>query len=479
MNRTAELLEQAAVLLERALRMAPAELTDSELIDQVELVERVGRSVDALRVSAAGEVDARSAYELGDAGLSYRFGHRTGAQLLERLTRASASDVARRVTLGRVTRPRADLSGHVRAPERPAIAAALMESRIGADVALAIHRSLHQAEPARPSEEAVAGAEEELVASAEQNTADYVRAEARIWRDYLDPDGVEPREDLSHENREVRLGRERNGLTPISGALDAEATSLLKAAIAQALAPDAQPRFLDETDRVAGTSTREVADGTIIEELADPRSREQRQHDVLKGLLLAGMRTSGLEPGELRPVVTVMATTTLEELASATGLGWLTDTEEPVSGATIAQLACDSGFRISLLDPQGSPLDEGRRLRLFSAAQRRALAVRDGGCVWPGCGAPASWCQAHHIVPWSRGGETNVENGALLCPAHHRMLHHSDLALRMVDGQPKLLAPPWVDPRHAAAGYRGNRIRRRRRSRSSVPPASPFALAGG
>ncbi len=127
-------------------------------------------------------------------------------------------------------------------------------------------------------------------------------------------------------------------------------------------------------------------------------------------------------------------------------MGWLDDVDEPVSAATIAQLVCDAGLRTVLLGDAGEVLHLGRTQRLFSAAQRKALAVRDGGCVWPQCTAPPMWCEAHHVVEYANGGRTDIDNGALLCSAHHHMLHASEFSMRMIRGKPCLLAPAWLDP---------------------------------
>jgi hypothetical protein len=88
----------------------------------------------------------------------------------------------------------------------------------------------------------------------------------------------------------------------------------------------------------------------------------------------------------------------------------------------------------------------GRRERFFTAAQKAALAVRDGGCVWPGCNAPPSWTHGHHVTHWADGGETDVENGVLLCAFHHGLLHRGDYEMRMNDGRPELKSPRWIDP---------------------------------
>jgi hypothetical protein len=69
------------------------------------------------------------------------------------------------------------------------------------------------------------------------------------------------------------------------------------------------------------------------------------------------------------------------------------------------------------------PLEVGRASRVVQGAQRTALAVRDGGCVFPGCVRPLAWCEAHHLRHWLDGGPTDLANLALLCRAHHRAVH--------------------------------------------------------
>jgi hypothetical protein len=62
---------------------------------------------------------------------------------------------------------------------------------------------------------------------------------------------------------------------------------------------------------------------------------------------------------------------------------------------------------------------------------------------------------AHHIVHWSDGGSTVPANLVLLCPHHHRALHHGEVAIegdpeagnvRYLDRFGRLIAPPGLDP---------------------------------
>jgi len=90
---------------------------------------------------------------------------------------------------------------------------------------------------------------------------------------------------------------------------------------------------------------------------------------------------------------------------------------------------------LALLPPAlgGAPsevLELGRTTRVVSAGLRKALAVRDGGCVVAGCDRPPAWCDAHHLRHWLHGGPTNLDNLVLVCRAHHRAVHegHHHLA---------------------------------------------------
>ncbi len=96
---------------------------------------------------------------------------------------------------------------------------------------------------------------------------------------------------------------------------------------------------------------------------------------------------------------------------------------EDVDRWSAAVLLCDALFHPVTVDPAGNPLNMGRSVRFFTPAQKQALAVRDGGCIFPGCEQPARRCAAHHRIEWDNGGETNVDDGALLCPRHHGLVH--------------------------------------------------------
>ncbi len=96
---------------------------------------------------------------------------------------------------------------------------------------------------------------------------------------------------------------------------------------------------------------------------------------------------------------------------------------EPISAGKARRLACTHGIIPAILNSDSVPLDLGRTQRFFTPAQRLALALRDGGCAFPGCDRPPSDCEAHHAKePWHQGGRTDLADGVLLCPHHHHLV---------------------------------------------------------
>nr|WP_238695405.1 HNH endonuclease signature motif containing protein [Ornithinimicrobium flavum] len=104
-----------------------------------------------------------------------------------------------------------------------------------------------------------------------------------------------------------------------------------------------------------------------------------------------------------------------------------------VTAATIRRMACDADIIPVVLGTDGEIVDQGRAKRLVTPGQRVRLALRDQTCTIPGCTVPATWCDAHHVVPWSRGGRSDLSNYALLCPRHHTWVHERELTATVTD----------------------------------------------
>ena len=133
-----------------------------------------------------------------------------------------------------------------------------------------------------------------------------------------------------------------------------------------------------------------------------------------------------LDPAKL-PVLggtatTVMVTISLDKLLTGLGVA-TTGTDGHLTAGEVRRLACTANLVPVVLGGTSEVLDIGRAKRLFSAAQRRALAVRDKRCRAEGCDMPADWAEAHHLHPWSRQGRTDLVNAILLCSHHHHRAH--------------------------------------------------------
>ena len=178
-----------------------------------------------------------------------------------------------------------------------------------------------------------------------------------------------------------------------------------------------------------------------LEALTAPRREHLHEHPVPDGAasphrlgrafaeMLGRLSAQNLMNGGPTVVVRLDLDTLLGGLAAAT-----LSSGTRISASEARLTACRSGLIPAVFDGRSLPLDLGRQKRLFTPAQKLALAERDRGCAFPGCDRPPEWCEAHHWrEPWATGGRTNLSDGVLLCSHHHRTVHHQRWHLREAD----------------------------------------------
>jgi hypothetical protein len=124
----------------------------------------------------------------------------------------------------------------------------------------------------------------------------------------------------------------------------------------------------------------------------------------------------------------------IETLRAETGgIAWLDD-GTPITGDTARRMACDAGITRVITGGRSEILDLGRLTPVPSAAQRRAVTLRDGACTFAGCNTPSGRCQVHHIIHYGRGrttgGSTDLANLTLLCCRHHHLVHEGGFHLK-------------------------------------------------
>lgn len=164
----------------------------------------------------------------------------------------------------------------------------------------------------------------------------------------------------------------------------------------------------------------------------DERSAGQRRYDAMITVLNRGLGHPGAAPSASRAsvIITVKAD---PATGRPTGAAF-SQTGQAFSAEMAGLFACKGDLTPIVLGPLGEPLDLGRTVRLATKGQFKALLVRDRHCTFPGCSIPATWCDAHHVRWWSRHGDTDIDNLALLCPRHHTLVHSKDLAATVSGG---------------------------------------------
>ena len=306
----------------------------------------------------------------------------------------------------------------------PDSAQAMTEGRIGyAHLSLiaSTTRAITELSPSRTVDE------RPLLEGALEQSVGRFRYLCHHLRHAQDMEGLAAEQKAAHEARRLELSTCEDGSLAIRGLLDPAGGALLRTA----LEPLARRRGKD-----------------------DDRPRPRRLGDALAELASHALDT-GRVPRQGGQRAHLQVTTTLETLLGQAGAPAAEmEFAPPISAKTVERLACDCTVTRVLLGADSAVIDVGRSRRLVSGSTRRALNVRDRHCQWPqGCDRPATWCEAHHILSWLRGGGTDLENTTLLCHHHHWRVHEGGWQmLRTDDGRLLTVPPPLFHPNARAPG---------------------------
>ncbi len=423
-----------------------AVLGDDDLLSLTDLGAHARRLVDARTALIAGELARRSRPELAHEGLAQRLGHRTVEELVRVTTGESRRDAVTAVNAGRLLVAfESPTHESASAPHTPSyLEPAISAVRAGTLSAAALDavRSALGEPTERISADDLLGACEQLVESASLLDVDRLHRLARSLRETLDAEVIADREREQREARSFRLFTQPDGMTRATWVLDPESAAQVRELVDRAISP--KRRTVQFTDPAEVEKAARIAE--------DDRTPEQYASDALLHLLVAGADAdSSMMLGTGAPSVRVLVTA--RDLTRGQGSGSLEAAVGQPDGTVVAlptvqRLLCGGIQTPILISSTGQPLDVGRSQRLFTTRQRMALAARDGGCRWPGCERPPSWCEAHHIDEWQRDhGRTDVDAGILLCRHHHLLLHDQDWRIVRTSEPPgfELVAPESID----------------------------------
>jgi len=235
---------------------------------------------------------------------------------------------------------------------------------------------------------------------------------AKNFEHRVDSAGALAETNRAYQRRYLHLSEPLDGLVRLDGLLDAEGGATLRTALQPFMKP------IKDEERTYG----------------------QRQHDALIELCRQG---GGSKRDSSGPRAQLVIRASLDTLAGTPGApaGEL-EGGGTVPAETVQRYACDSA--ITRITGAGELEHElSHASRTIPPSTRRALESRDRSCVFPGCSRPLVWCDGHHLIWWTRGGETSLPNLAILCRPHHRLVHEGGWSLQRARNE-WLAAPPAI-----------------------------------
>ncbi len=134
--------------------------------------------------------------------------------------------------------------------------------------------------------------------------------------------------------------------------------------------------------------------------------------------------------------------------------------------ATTEAVLCDCIIHQIMLGTDELPVGYGRARYAVPRHLFRLVAERDGGCRFPGCDRPVSYCDAHHLHHWRKGGFTDHDNLGLLCNRHHHLVHRERVIVKVLPSAEMHFT--WPDGTHRTTQPRGKPPKVPRRPRPPV-----------
>jgi hypothetical protein len=230
-----------------------------------------------------------------------------------------------------------------------------------------------------------------------------------------------------------------------------------------------------------GTSAPDDDDGIPLEGLLFERSYPEQRYadamvDIAEHYLASALDPRKRRAGNRHEVVLHIERNELAAMGQkGESARFYVEPDWGLDESAARQISCDADLTEFIQDCTGNILDFKSRSRIVPARLKRALEIRDGSnCRFPGCGH-SRYLEAHHVIHWIDGGETELENLVLLCSAHHRLHHLGRFNIEMVDGAPAFISadgeviPRTLDPQFPDVSE-GT-------SFEAVTPKAPAALA--
>jgi hypothetical protein len=440
-------------------------LTDDQLIAAVRSIARLERSIESLKLQCTSAIARRSAGDSLHEGLAGRHGYPTPERFIAATSGASTADAHKLVAVAAATTVPEAFGTPPRGPRYAHVAAAIAAGSLSVQIAHLITGFLDSVRLTTDPER-LERTEQVLLERADAVGVDGLHRYFKLLRAQLDRNGVQAREEELHAQRFLRIWEDHRGLIHLRGCFDPASAAPIKLAVETLVsadlhaARDAKSRLAARgaeaalRSDVAVGAAKDAADRALV----DDRTIEQMAADALADIARLAAAATDAPPALASASVVVRIDH--DDLMNAVGFATIDDISQPISAATARAIAAGSGVIPMVCGSAGEVLDLGRRRRLFTKAQRIALAERDGGCAHPDCARPIAHTQAHHIRWWdAHDGPSDLENGVLLCAFHHWSIHHEGWQILKRDGSIWFVPPAHLDPgQRPRPGRRATRL---------------------
>ena len=317
--------------------------------------------------------------------------------------------------------------GRALADSLPATAKGWEAGHLGLDHAAVIHRATAKI----GDSDLIAALESYLALLAPTMTPAELAAAADDLRSQAEPEETAAENAKKRAAQTFHLSQTTDGIWRADGWLDAEAGLIVSTAITA---------FLRKADPVGDPLSESVG-----------RRRADALVDICRQALTHADKCAGT--GTTMTRHTIVVGLSHQQLLDGLGTAGVTGGRN-LPAATARRMACDANIIPVVYGADSEELDYGRSRRTVTAGQRKALDIRDGGCIGPACDRPPMMTEAHHRLDWIKGGKTKTEELESVCLFHHHLLHEGGWTLTL-DHDPA--RTPWFHPPGGRPPRKGQR----------------------
>ncbi|HET9889780.1 MAG TPA: HNH endonuclease signature motif containing protein [Mycobacterium sp.] len=353
--------------------------------------------------------------------------------------RISYAEACRRLRDAKELTPRLTLTGAELPPQLPATAVAWRDGMLDSQHLRVIQTFIRDLPDCVPAA-TVDDAERFLAGQARTLRPDQLQKLAHQCALRINPDGKFSDADRARQRGFTWCGQRPDGMSIGKLIASPELRANLDGWLSRFAAPGVcNPD--DQTPCIAG----EPGDEQVR---TDMRSPAQRQHDALNALVRGQLGDPKLGQHNGLPV-TVIVSTTLQELTSGTGRA-VTGGGTLLPMPDVIRMARHAYHYLAVFDKHSErPLYLGRTRRIASPDQRVVLYAKDRGCTAPGCDVPGYWCEVHHVDDWATGGKTDADKLTFACGANHKLVGKGWTTKKLPNGRTE-----WIPPRQLDHGQK-------------------------